>query len=42
MLYEQKTYVVNVAKWKAAKQWADKKGYKFLIVTEKELNCGWK
>ena len=42
MLYEQKTYVVNVAKWKAAQEWADKKGYKFLIVTEKELNCGWK
>tara|TARA_R110002124_G_scaffold71770_1_gene192018 strand:- start:11508 stop:11972 length:465 start_codon:yes stop_codon:yes gene_type:complete len=42
MLYEQKTYVINVAKWKAAQEWADKKGYKFLIVTEKELNCGWK
>jgi hypothetical protein len=42
MLYEQKTYVQNVAKWKAASKWADKKGYKFLIVTEKELNIKWK
>ena len=42
MLYEQKTYVTNIAKWKAAKQWASKKGYKFLIVTEKELNMKWK
>jgi hypothetical protein len=38
MLYEQKTYVVNVAKWKAAKNGLIKKVINFLIVTEKELN----
>ena len=37
MLYEQKAWVVNQAKWEAAKKWADKKGYEFLILTEKEL-----
>ena len=37
ILYEQKTWVVNQAKWEAAKRWADKKGYEFLILTEKEL-----
>ena len=31
-------YVQNTAKWKAANMWAKKKGYKFLILTEKELN----
>lgn len=38
MIYEQKTWVVNQAKWEAAKRWADKKGYEFIILTEKELN----
>ena len=42
MLYEQKTYVVNTAKWRAAEKWATKKGYKFIIITEKELNMKWK
>lgn len=42
LLYEQKMYVQNTAKWKAANKWADKKGYKFLIITEKELNIKWK
>lgn len=37
MIYEQKTWVVNQAKWEAAKRWSDKKGYEFLILTEKEL-----
>lgn len=37
ILYEQKTWVVNQAKWEAAKRWANKKGYEFLILTEKEL-----
>jgi len=31
-------YVTNTAKWKAANEWAKKKGYTFLILTEKELN----
>jgi len=38
MIYEQRTWVVNQAKWEAARRWADKKGYEFLILTEKELN----
>ncbi len=42
LLYEQKTYVTNTAKWKAANEFAKKKGYKFLIITEKELNIKWK
>ena len=38
ILYEQKTWIVNQAKWEAAKKWADKKGWEFLILTERELN----
>ena len=38
LIYEQRTWVVNQAKWAAAKKWAEKKGYEFLILTEKELN----
>ena len=38
IIYEQRTWVVNQAKWDAARKWADKKGYEFLILTEKELN----
>ena len=38
MIYEQRTWVVNQAKWEAARRWANKKGYEFLILTEKELN----
>jgi len=34
---ECKTYAVNQAKWKAAKEWADDKGMEFLIMTEYEL-----
>ena len=37
LIYEQRTWVINQAKWEAAKRWADKKGYEFLILTEKEL-----
>ena len=32
------TYVTNMAKWKAAAEWAEDRGYSFRIVTEKELN----
>jgi hypothetical protein len=39
MLYEQKTWVVNQAKWEAAEKWAKKKGIEFKILTEKELGC---
>lgn len=37
MLYESLEYVRNQAKWAAAKKWSDKHGYKFQILTEKEL-----
>ena len=39
-LHEQATYDINQAKWRAAKQWADDHGYKFLILTERELFSG--
>lgn len=39
MLYEQRTYVINRAKWDAAEKWAAKKGIEFKILTEKELGC---
>ena len=42
ILYERKMYVQNIAKWEAAKKYASKKGYKFIILTEKELNIRWK
>lgn len=38
VLYENATWSVNQAKWNAAKQWADKNGYVFQIVTEKDFN----
>ena len=37
VLYEQTTWITNQAKWEAAKKWAEKKGYQFIILTEKEL-----
>ena len=37
LIYEQKQYVINKAKWKAAKQFCRKKGFTFIILTEKEL-----
>ena len=37
LLHEQVTYEVNKVKWEAAKSWALKNGYKFIILTEKEL-----
>lgn len=37
IIYEQKTYIQNMAKWTAAKAWAKKKDHEFLILTEKEL-----
>jgi|TARA_B100000900_G_C20384911_1_gene636086 hypothetical protein len=36
-LYECKTYAVNQAKWKAAKEFCDDRRIEFKIVTEKEL-----
>lgn len=37
LIHEQVTYEVNKVKWEAAKCWALKNGYKFIILTEKEL-----
>lgn len=39
IIYEQRMYVVNRAKWDAAEKWAKKKGIEFKILTEKELRC---
>ena len=32
-----KTYVMNQAKWKAAKRYAEKRDWEFVVITEKEL-----
>ena len=36
-LNEIKTYAVNQAKWKAAKEYCDDRKMKFMVLTEKEL-----
>lgn len=36
-LYEDITYGINVAKWKAAQHWCTTKGVKFRILTEHQL-----
>jgi hypothetical protein len=33
-----KTYAVNQAKWVAAEAWCQKNNFKFILLTEKELN----
>lgn len=38
VIYENTTWAINQAKWQSAKKWADKNGFKFQIVTEKEFN----
>ena len=37
MLYEHRTYKTNQAKWRAAKDYANKLGWNFKIFTEREL-----
>ena len=37
LLYEQKNYVINQAKWEAAKKYGKKRGLTFIILTEREL-----
>ena len=37
LLYEQSMFVVNQAKWQAAREFCKKKGLEFLILTEKEI-----
>lgn len=36
-LYENLTYAINIAKWKAAAQFCNKYGMKFRLLTENEL-----
>jgi hypothetical protein len=36
-LYEVKTWGINSSKWKAAEIYCQERGWKFMIVTEKEL-----
>ena len=38
LIYEQSTWVVNSAKWEAARELCKKRGFEFLILTEKDLN----
>lgn len=37
MINEQVTYMVNQAKWEACQAFCDQKGWRFVILTEKEL-----
>lgn len=37
IIYEQTTWVKNQAKWSAAVKYCKKRGWKFMILTEKEL-----
>ena len=37
LIHEAATWGVNQAKWMAAMKWADKNGYKFQLVTEKDF-----
>lgn len=37
LLQEEIEYAINEAKWKAAIEWAKRKGYMFRLITEKEL-----
>lgn len=36
-LKEVQTYAINTAKWKAAEAYCKERGYKFIIITEREL-----
>lgn len=37
LLHENTQYIINTAKWDAARKWCSTRGYKFQILTEKEL-----
>lgn len=37
LLYEQIMWAVNTSKWSSAKEWCEKNGYIFQILTEKDL-----
>lgn len=36
--YEVGVYIINQCKWEAAKKYAESKGWKFIIITEDQLN----
>jgi len=38
ILYEQIQWAKNTCKWAAAREYANKKGWNFIIITEKDLN----
>jgi hypothetical protein len=38
LLVETQTWAVNLAKWKAAKQYAEARGWKFIVLTDREIN----
>lgn len=37
LVKRQAEYIKNQAKWKAANEWSNKKGYEFVVLTEKHL-----
>lgn len=37
LIYEAQEYAVNQAKWESARQFCNQKGWKFLVLTEKNL-----
>ncbi len=37
ILEETETYVKNMSKWEAAKEYCDRRGWQFKVITEKEL-----
>ena len=37
IIYENAQYAKNTAKWEAARKWCKERGFKFQILTEKEL-----
>lgn len=38
LIYENRQYILNQVKWETAREWAKKKGYEFLVLTEKNIN----
>lgn len=37
LLYEQLNWAINSSKWEAARNWCQKNGFEFVILTEKQL-----
>lgn len=38
IMYESMTWITNNNKWESAKKYAEKKGYKFVLMTEKNIH----